>query len=615
MPAANGLVLKGVVLATLSAGGLFHLSMKMVQRAQGRSAVAAAAYRSAACLLDERTGRTFDFRKKRHVVEAFILAPSGAPEWVFDRNELWNRAEAAEKRKDAVLAREMELSIPRDLPQASWRTVVERVTEKFVSAGAVVDVAIHCPVAVDGQPQPHAHLTLTTRALDLTTQTGFAALRNTELTKFFESGGRQGGGVRGDALKTERARVAQIINAMLSEIGSARRVDARSYVDRGIGDQPEPHIGEKRMATVRSRRRHDRRTAVVGAMRAHRAVINELRAVEEEMSQTKRGFPRLDNGTARTDYKLGLLTKRFPGFDFGPYAHHVHMVDARRCDRVQVQLRDGGWVQVQGKRVWVWGTEGEAEKLAKALTDFLKGEEAIKRLKKSAEVRHRMAARPARLTEAEITAIADRWRERGYTDLTEAANGVWVCIGETVLQDLGDEVIVHGPITNEALRALAEKAKAEWGGRLYSFGSKEFRAELWLECQRQGVVVEDYEPPAEYHRKWQTEIARKLAADNAISGVRRIINDAELLITAASGDEGALAQLDPDLRKFLRSYLDDNQRKELVAMQPVDIAPELARWRAYGRGEDDAALVDVSEKTARPDKAPDVSTPEGPRPS
>lgn len=158
--------------------------------------------------------------------------------------------------------------------------------------------------------------------------------------------------------------------------------------------------------------------------------------------------------------------KRFPGFDFGSYAHHIHMVDARRSDRVRVQLRDGGWVQVHGKRVWVWGTEGEAEKLAKALADFLESEEAVKRLKKSADIRHRMAARPARLTEAEITSIAARWRERGYTDLTEAADGVWICIGKSVLQDLGDRVIVHGPITDEALRALAEKAKAEWGGRL-----------------------------------------------------------------------------------------------------------------------------------------------------
>ena len=106
-----------------------------------------------------------------------------------------------------------------------------------------------------------------------------------------------------------------------------------------------------------------------------------------------------------------------------------------------------------------------------------------------------------------------------------------------------------------------------------------------------------------------------MAADSAISGVRRIVNDAELLITAASGDEGALAQLDPDLRKFLQSYLDDDQRKELVAMQPIDVAPELARWRAYGHGEDDAALVEVSGQIPRPEEASRVSTPEGPRPS
>lgn len=601
---------------TSSAEALFHMSVKIIQRSHGRSAVAAAAYRSAARLLDMRTGREFDYRKKRHVIETFILAPPDAPKWVLDRGELWNRAETSEKRKDAVLAREMELTIPRDLPQECWRSFVERVTDKFVAMGAVVDVAIHCPNAVDGVEQPHAHITMTSRCLDPTTETGFAAVRNAELTKLFESGGRQGGGGRGEALKAERARVAEIINSMLAEFGSQRRVDARSHADRGIDRQVEPHIGEERMAAVRSRRRHDRRSAVVGAMRAHRAITNELREVEEQMSQTKRGFPRLENGTAKTDYKLGLLMKRYPGFDFGPYVNSIHMVDARRSDRMRIQLRDGGWVQANGKKVWVWGAEGEAEKLARALADFLKSEEEIQRLKKSAAIRHRSVARPARLTEAEITAIADRWRERGYTDLTEAADGVWVCIGKSVLQDLGDEVIVHGPITDDALRALAEKAKAEWGGRLYSFGSEEFRARLWLECQRQGVVVEDYEPPVEYRRRWEAEVARKLAAENAIYGVRRIVSDAELLITAASGDACALAQLDPDLRRFLRSYLDDNQRKELAAMQPIDVAPELSRWRAYGHDEDDAAIEEASDRTARPDTVPSTPfVPEGPRPS
>lgn len=150
---------------------IFHLSAKVMSRSQGRSAVAAAAYRHAVYLRDDRTGEAFDFRRKRGVDRSEILAPIGAPEWMRDRSKLWNGVEGAEHRRDAQLAREIEVSIPRELSRdEAWSTIRDFVNEQFVSRGMVADIAIHkvrsseSSEAFDGFDR-HTHIMLTLRRL------------------------------------------------------------------------------------------------------------------------------------------------------------------------------------------------------------------------------------------------------------------------------------------------------------------------------------------------------------------------------------------------------------------------------------------------------------------
>ena len=588
---------------------LFHLSVKVIQRSKGRSTVAAAAYRSASSILDSRTGKEFDFTRKKHVAESFIVAPKGAPAWTQDRRELWNRVERAEKRKDAVCAREIELSIPREIPREKWREFVETVTKKYVTAGAIADVAIHCPRAADGQEQPHAHIMLTPRPLDPTTETGFSAVRNADLARLFESGGRAGG-ERGEALKAERARVSDLVNTMLRDAGSQRRVDARSYSARNDPRSPEPQIGEQRMASVRRRRMHDRRTAVVSAFRDARKTKVELQKVEEEMSQMKRGFPKLPTSEARTDYKLGLMRQRFPDFDPEPWAHDIHIVDIRRRDRTRIQTADGGWIEVHGSRVSVWGPTGSATMLASALSETVIGSRGVvTQLEKTAAVGRR-DGRPLRLTENAVTTLADAWRERGYEDVTEGPDGAWIAVGESRLRDIGDYVAVHGALSDEAVRALVEKAADEWGAQLESHGPEEFRERLWLEAQRQDVAVIGYDASDALKQRWAAEVAQKAHDEEILAGVRRVASEADLLIAAARGDLESVEKLDPDLKKFVSSYLDDNQRAELAHQRPLDIVAELENWRAKGRAEadyDPDALGSITKPTSEvaPTPAPD----------
>jgi MobA/MobL family len=148
----------------------YHCTAKIVSRGKGQSAVAKAAYNAREQLIDERTGEKKDYTRGHHspVLFSGIFAPAGAPEWVRDRGLLWNRAEAAEKRKDSQLAREIEIALPYELTdqQRQW-LITDFVRENFTrTKGMVADVNIHAPHSHGDDRNYHAHILLTTRRLD-----------------------------------------------------------------------------------------------------------------------------------------------------------------------------------------------------------------------------------------------------------------------------------------------------------------------------------------------------------------------------------------------------------------------------------------------------------------
>ena len=133
---------------------LYHVHAQVVSRASGASAVAGAAYRSRDTLTDERTGEAHDYRNRRDDLDGSeILTPRGSPAWAQDRARLWNAVEAAERRKDAQVAREVRVAIPRELSAEDRRALVRDYAQRsFVDRGMVADIAFH-----GGQGEnPHA---------------------------------------------------------------------------------------------------------------------------------------------------------------------------------------------------------------------------------------------------------------------------------------------------------------------------------------------------------------------------------------------------------------------------------------------------------------------------
>lgn len=226
---------------------LAELPIKIIGRSQGHSVVAAAAYRSGERLHDKRYSQTHDYTPRaQSITFKEILAPEGAPAWVFSRETLWNTVEAAENRKDAQLAREVIAILPRELSREQHVTLLrEFVQTEFVSQGMIADVCLHYDERLESGSvhNPHAHILLSLRRLD---GEKFADTKAVEWNPAFfkEKGDRDGMVLDKAPIKTLRQRWEQAVNTALSDANSAARVDLRSYAQRGLKRVPEPKLGK-----------------------------------------------------------------------------------------------------------------------------------------------------------------------------------------------------------------------------------------------------------------------------------------------------------------------------------------------------------------------------------
>jgi hypothetical protein len=186
------------------------------KRSAGRSATAAAAYRSASAIECDREGRMHDYTAKRGVEACFILAPDDAPEWAQDRSALWNAAEARETRSNSMTAREWELALPSEISDAARIEITRAFAAQLVERyGVAADVAIHAPHRGGDQRNHHAHILTTTRVL--------SAQGLTDKTRILDAAS-----TGGPEIETMRGVWAELQNHALELAGQAERVDHRS---------------------------------------------------------------------------------------------------------------------------------------------------------------------------------------------------------------------------------------------------------------------------------------------------------------------------------------------------------------------------------------------------
>ena len=202
---------------------IYHLTAKVISRGRGQSITAAAAYRSGSRLRDEHYGLTHDYTRNRPVAHAEIMSPSGAPNWVHDREALWNRVEAREVRKDAQLARAIEIGLPVELSLGECIDLLrDYIAQEFVSKGMIADFCIRRNDANN----PYAQILLT--------------LREAEASGF---GPKMRAWNRKSNLLDWRSAWAERANRHLARAGHAARIDHRTLEAQQSELTPGRNIG------------------------------------------------------------------------------------------------------------------------------------------------------------------------------------------------------------------------------------------------------------------------------------------------------------------------------------------------------------------------------------
>lgn len=181
-------------------------------------------------MTDAKTGEIHDYTKRKGVLCTTMHLPDDVPS--ITRGELWNKAEAAETRKNSTVARECEISLPHELNRETQVSMANEFGAWLVRRhGLAADVSIHEPTKKNDEKNAHAHILMTTRRVS---QDGTMGEKCRELDDMK---------TRSVELLAWRKQWADICNRELEAAGHAERVDHRSNVDRGLEDLPTVHVG------------------------------------------------------------------------------------------------------------------------------------------------------------------------------------------------------------------------------------------------------------------------------------------------------------------------------------------------------------------------------------
>ena len=272
---------------------IYHLHAQIIGRSAGRSVIAAIAYRAGVRIEDQETGIVADYTRKGGVIYSEIQLCENAPAEYADRATLWGAVQKIEKSKDAQLAREVEVALPKELSEAEWRQMIRNyVQDNFVSQGMCADWSIHHPdKEVDN---PHCHILLTTRAIN---PDGTWATKEKKAYALDENGnripvidpktGQQKIGSKGrkmwkretvqandwnspEKLKQWREGWAVECNRWIDHYNERvhepeeqiSKIDHRSYADQGIVRIPQQHVGVHAQAAANKQKRYGEPIAV-----------------------------------------------------------------------------------------------------------------------------------------------------------------------------------------------------------------------------------------------------------------------------------------------------------------------------------------------------------------
>lgn len=254
---------------------MVHIATKAISRKSGQSAVACAAYRAGDVLDDAKYGKTHDYSKKSGVMSSDIVLPFSlkALGVSVDREMLWNTAEAAETRSDSRVAREWLINLPHELSEEERHSLAINFAQKLCDdMDVIADVCIHRPVMKlpfdpnvppsskylrEGEENPdprnfHAHILVTTRAPTVGPNKTLAFDPKLKTPFEWSNKKRKAHDLPSSMQEIKRVREMWVdtANKVLAQY-HLPLMDARSYKDQGLDQQPTIKMGVEATAMER----------------------------------------------------------------------------------------------------------------------------------------------------------------------------------------------------------------------------------------------------------------------------------------------------------------------------------------------------------------------------
>lgn len=221
-----------------------HSPVKIVQRSKGRTATAAAAYRSGSRIECERTGEVHDYTRKKGIELTSLLFPAGAPAWAHNRAALWNAAERREKHPRAQTAREVEVSFPAEFSAEQRReaglAIGNLIVERY---GVAADLCWHKPSRKGDERNHHMHVLFTTRRFE---NGDWAKNKDRTLDDLYGKGAEE--------ITSLRQGIAGVLNNIAARDRLNVYIEHLSFEKRGLDQEATQHMGP--IATEMERRGH-----------------------------------------------------------------------------------------------------------------------------------------------------------------------------------------------------------------------------------------------------------------------------------------------------------------------------------------------------------------------
>jgi MobA/MobL family len=261
----------------------FTPSLQVMQRSKGRSAVAAAAYRSCTHLHDERVDVQHDYRAKTGHVSTELFGVEGlelGPEHI---GLLWNKAEHSENRKNSAVARELMVPLPSEWSDEQRRQCVRGLAEMLVARyGVAVMASIHRPAHGLNE---HVHIMFTTREVD--SQMNFG--KKTRVLDDMKTG----------EVKALREEVCRVVNDHAKANKSNWYVYAGKFADVDETHIPTKHIPINAPQELRGAMEAENAAVVEARNQLHR-IAHESKALTNELAMALEAIADKTNGTINT---------------------------------------------------------------------------------------------------------------------------------------------------------------------------------------------------------------------------------------------------------------------------------------------------------------------------